>query len=94
MKRKNDLMYSMFGKKSGEKCKTCKHLKGGINEYRKCRIYGQSASEATDWALSWDACGLWNRNYKGDIPLVNLVKGGRKAKEIQIAGQMNIFDYM
>ena len=50
----------MFGIKQGSICKDCKHLKGGVNEYRKCRIYGVSASEATAKTLK-EATELWNR---------------------------------
>lgn len=86
--RKNEAMYSLFGKADG-KCRDCCHLKGGVNEYRKCRIYGVSASEATDWVLSWQACGLFNKDSPYDVPIVNLNKGGRKAEEVQIPGQMS-----
>lgn len=91
MDRKIDKMHRLFGRAWGEKCANCQHLQGGVNQYRKCEVYGESASEATDWALKWDACGLFNKPYKGDVPIVNLNKGGRKAAEVQIKGQMSLF---
>lgn len=57
--RKIEAMYSMFGVFAGKTCKDCPHLiehsRGRV--YYKCRIYGDSASEATDWRLKWTACG-------------------------------------
>lgn len=90
MQRKIDKMHSMFGIKQGSICKDCKHLKGGLNEYRKCRIYGVSASEATDWCLKYTACGLYNKDYKGDVPIVRLNSSDKT--EEQIPGQMSLFD--
>lgn len=88
--RKIDKMQLLFGTTPGEKCRDCYHLKGGVNEYRKCEVYGESSSEATDWALRWNACGLWNKAYGGK-PIVNLNKGGHKKPEEQIEGQMSLF---
>lgn len=87
MKRKIDRMHELFGTLPGQKCRDCYHLKGGVNEYRKCEVYGRSASEATDWALKYDACGLFNKPYDGDVPIVRLQRGDPK-EEVQIDGQM------
>lgn len=89
MKRKLDRMHELFGVEYGKKCKDCYHLQGGKNEYRKCDVYGHSASESTDWALSWEACGLYNKDWHGDVPIVRLQRGERK--EEQIPGQMSMF---
>ena len=91
MLRKIDRMHEQFGFTPGEKCKTCIHLKGGVNQYRKCEVYGESASEATDWALKYNACGLWNKTYNGS-PIVRLNKGSAKKPEEQIDGQMSLFN--
>lgn len=87
-KRKIERMRELFGSTSGEKCKTCCHLQGGVNEYRKCEVYGSSRSEATDWALSYEACGLWNKPFMGDRPVIKWAKD--KSEEDQIEGQMSI----
>lgn len=89
MTRKIAKMHEMFGFTMGEKCKTCSHLKGGVNEYRKCEVYGDTRSEATDWALKYDACGLWNKPYSGDVPIVRL-NGGTEKKQIQVDGQIKL----
>ena len=88
--RKIERMHDLFGVTPNEKCKSCYHLKGGVNEYRKCEIYGRSASEATDWALKYDACGMWNKPYSGG-PIVRLNKGRVKVPEMQVEGQISLF---
>ena len=93
MLRKIDRMHELFGVKFGEKCRDCMHLKGGVNEYRKCEVYGDSASEATDWALKYTACGLFNEVWKGDIPIVRLNKGSVKKPWEQTEGQMSFGDF-
>lgn len=90
MARKIDKMHELFGIRWEKKCKDCMHLKGGVNEYRKCEVYGESASEATDWALKYTACALWNEPYNGGIPIVNLNKGRRKHQEEPIEGQISL----
>lgn len=88
MTRKIERMHELFGRDDEHKCKDCYHLQGGQNQYRKCEIYGHSASEATDWALRWTACGLFNREYRGDVSIVRLQRTERK--EEQIEGQMSL----
>lgn len=90
MVRKIERMHELFGTCSGQKCKDCEHLYGGVNNYRKCLIYGNTRSEATDWALKYDACGLWNKPYKAEIPIVKLQRSDGK-EESQIDGQMELF---
>ena len=93
--RKQQLMYALFGKEDGHKCRECKHLDAVPGYYKKCRLYGNSASEATDWALSWDACGMLNK----DVPESFLPVKDRKKRrfydapkpETQCQGQMSLF---
>ena len=93
--RKAELMRSLFGQYDA-KCKDCIHLKGGVNEYRKCRLYGNSASEATDWALSWQACGMFNQPVKDDfVTIIQRKKRGfysSQVPEAQCDGQLSLFD--
>lgn len=88
--RKIELMHSLFGKTEGKKCKTCSNLDGAPGCYYKCKAYGKSVSEATDWVQKWDACGLYGKEYKGN-PIVKMVTKERKAEEM-IEGQMSLFD--
>lgn len=57
-----DMMHAKFGKKPGERCGDCPNLFGayyGDRKVRKCRAYGGLHSSKADWALKWDACGLF-----------------------------------
>lgn len=83
MARKKEAMYEFFGKIDNV-CANCCHLLGDTGCYRKCEVYGVSHSEATDWALSWQACGLFNQ----PVPTRDLykeLKPERKPPQ-QIAG--------
>ena len=91
MAKKIDKMHEMFGREWGHKCKDCRHLSGGVNQYHKCEIYGNTSSQATDWATSYEACGLWNQDYKGDIPIMEFGKSRSKA-ELQVPGQMSFLE--
>lgn len=85
-------MYELFGKSEGLKCKDCEHLitHEYSRRYYKCEVYGNSASVATDWAINKTACGLFNKPYAGDLPIVGTIS--RKTIETQIEGQIGLFD--
>lgn len=93
--RKLDLMHSLFGKGEG-KCGDCKHLvayqyRG--RRYRKCTIYGDTSSDASDWAKRWQACGCFNK----DVPhknVIRLVRSTAEKEEIQLDGQCEIWSVM
>lgn len=96
-KLKIDLMHLIFGKgNDGEICKTCCHLQDyGHHDrsYYKCECYGITASEASDWRLKYQACGLYNKPYPlGRIVMEFKKHDGRKKEEIQVKGQMGLFD--
>ena len=94
MTRKLELMYEMFGKSEG-KCKECKHYtsyKYHDKRYRKCKVYGVTCSEATDWKASGDACGLFNKDTEYEN-IVRMVTVGKTKEDIQIDGQMSFTDY-
>ena len=80
--RKIDLMHREFGKLYGNTCGECSNF----TEYRydkryyKCKVYGCTSSEASDWAKKWLACGMFNRSW-GDKPIMRLVRPTRKDKE-------------
>lgn len=91
MTRKIDRMHELFGISEQHKCKNCDHLIGGVNEYRKCEVYGNTRSEATDWALSWTACGLFNKESPHDMPIVKLQHSRKAQDELQCDGQLSLF---
>lgn len=93
MLRKIARMHSLFGESKGNKCKDCCHFhreqyRGRY--YRKCLIYGDTQSETSDWAGKYDACGLYNKLYGGDIEIISI----RPSKEPDepLEGQISIFD--
>ena len=91
--RKIGLMHREFGKKSGTHiCKECSNfIPGG---YKKCKVYGVSASEATDWANSYEACGMFNKEWNGH-PIIRLIKRGCtrvQGEEKPIDGQVNFME--
>lgn len=48
---------------------------------QKCKVYGLTHSEATDWKQSYDACGLFpDKPYDG-IDIVRLVRPERQRKK-------------
>lgn len=62
-KLKIGAMHIMFGSCDGHICGECSNLmtrKYHGKTLRKCRLYGVSHSEATDWAKRWPACGKFN----------------------------------
>lgn len=80
--RKIELMHWYFGKAVGHKCKECSNLITGQYHdmtLRKCAVYGLTHSEASDWALKYDACGMFNKKWNGH-PIIRLVKGGSSAE--------------
>ena len=58
-------MHTFFGEDEAEhKCKDCMHFERwqkGNKRVRKCKVYGLSNSEATDWNASFPACGCFNK---------------------------------
>lgn len=91
--RKIEAMYANFGAgPAEEECRTCSNLICARynRAYYKCRIYGNTASEASDWRVSWPACGMYNREMpEGCLPVMDCVRGLRKRpREVkQIEGQ-------
>lgn len=91
--RKIDLMHRKFGKCEGHTCKECSNLIKGSWNYTKCKVYGDTPSQASDWAQRWQACGLFNKPWdKG--PVIRLVRPERTDREaaqrIPLDGQMRL----
>ena len=91
-----DKMYQLYGIESGKKCGECKHFLRQIYKgktYFKCGLYGESNSSSTDFRLSYEACGLYNktRDPKHDRPVKDVRV--RKEDDEQIDGQMSLSDF-
>lgn len=95
--RKQQLMYKEFGMCDGHLCGECSNLVEGRYHdkiLRKCKVYGLTHSEASDWAKRWLACGMFNKPYTGG-PIIDLVRrgGGKRppeAPEEPLEGQMSL----
>lgn len=92
-KRKQDLMYLLFGQADGQ-CKDCEHLIHCYHNrwYQKCECYGNTNSISSDWSSKYQACGLFpDKPYNGR-PVIELVKPGKSKQEpVQCEGQIDLF---
>lgn len=95
IERKIDAMHKRFGTYSAL-CKECDHLIGieyHDKHYYKCELYGNRCSEATDWRLSYIACGMFNsvpEHYDNWIPVIDQIKRERQGNcESPIPGQID-----
>lgn len=91
--RKIDLMHRQFGKCEGHTCRECSNLVKGSWNYSKCKVYGDTPSQASDWTQRWLACGMFNKPWSGK-PIIRLVRPSRQEKgEMQnapIEGQLTM----
>lgn len=91
--RKIALMYQMFGKAEGlHICKECGNFVTGRYHnkvYRKCKVYGLTHSEASDWANKYEACGMFNKEYKGRS-VIDFVNRNKQREADSMEGQLTI----
>ena len=101
--KKIDAMHMLFGTCADRKCADCDHLCSRIYDrrYYKCELYGDSASEATDWAKSWTACGLIDDPNGAEQfcaeweTVMRYLKHNRQRQpEPQLEGQMCMEDFL
>ena len=81
--RKIDLMHKLFGTAPGHACRECNNLVKGRSHDRiltKCKVYGLTHSEASDWAGRWQACGMFNRTWDKQ-PVIREVVPERRRQE-------------
>lgn len=87
--RKIELMHRQFGVVAGKTCGECSNLTVHRYDklYRKCKIYGETSSEASDWAMRWKACGMFNKEYTGGPIMRLVVRTANKQPEKPLDGQ-------
>lgn len=95
--RKIDAMHHFYGIDPSERvCIQCDYLIWGEyngKRYYKCKVYGCSHSEATDWRKSYTACGLISKPFPdGDKRIVDVLKHSRIKKTVQVEGQIGLED--
>lgn len=59
-----ELMHYSFGVSDGNTCGTCCNLRivqYNDKRFRKCAAYGGFHSNKADWAMRWEACGLYSK---------------------------------
>lgn len=76
--RKIFAMHKRFGTCGVFRCKDCNHLVGGKyhdKQLYKCELYGLTHSNASDWRLSYQACGMYNMEVDMDnwIPVIKQI---------------------
>lgn len=91
--RKIDAMHRLYGTVSGKKCGNCPHLIEGYYHDRKlmkCKAYGLSHSEATDWRKKWDACRLIGLPLPENGTVLDRIRWQRERVEQQVKGQISM----
>ena len=94
--KKIDLMHATFGvDPQCRKCRDCPCLvrvSPTSRAYYKCSVYGESSSEATDWAGKWMACGRLGKPLEpGEHTVQYMAKGNaRKHAEGPLPGQIEM----
>lgn len=96
--RKITAMHREYGKDCAHKCADCPNLFVYIaNKTKtcyKCMAYGVSSSEASDWAKSWTACGMYGHPArKGDTPLFERLKHAKRKADVEpLDGQISMWE--
>lgn len=81
--RKLPAMHEMYGIAQGHKCRDCCNIaqvityggKRSGKEYLKCKAYGDSGGEASDWGKNFLACGLYNIPFDEEPLLGRIIRG-------------------
>ncbi len=94
IERKIFAMHKRFGTCGVFRCRDCTHLIGGKyhdKQLYKCELYGLTHSEATDWRLSYQACGMYNMPQDMDrwVPMIEQIRHAPKGQESPIEGQID-----
>lgn len=89
--RKIKLMHYIFGEIPDHTCGECSNLRQyhyKSRGYRKCKVYGDTRSVASDWAKKYTACGCFNCEY-ADKSIIELEVYQRE-DEPPIKGQIGM----
>ena len=94
MKKKDEAMREVYGIEAGV-CGDCPHFVNffaGNKKLFKCKGYGVTSSEATDWKKSAIACGLFTSSIDGLVPLIEQMKHKKKFDANKpVEGQIDMF---
>jgi len=88
-------MHRLFGKTEGHSCRECSNLvKVYANDrpLSKCKVYGETSSEASDWVQRYQACGMFGKQWDRG-PIIRTVapeRKDRKQESAPIEGQISM----
>jgi hypothetical protein len=95
--RKIEAMHKEYGVAGGCHlcCECCNYVSGRYHDkvLRKCKAYGLTHSEATDWAKHYEPCGLFNVPFEDKHlkPLIEILKRSKRQQDVApIDGQMSL----
>ena len=95
--RKIEAMHRYYGiDPGGGICADCQHLRrceAGNHKVYKCVLYGDTASEASDWRLKWQACMLIDHDpeIEGWVPVMERIQHEpRRHRELPLEGQISM----
>lgn len=91
-----EAMHAEFGVAPVHQCRDCCNLvkREWSKRYYKCAAYGLSHSLATDWRLSYPACGLFGKDFDetGMRPLGEVLRHRPRTKAVEADGQIGLFE--
>jgi hypothetical protein len=94
-------MHKYYGKEyvtySLHKCKDCSNFnkyRYRGKDYKKCSVYGESNSEATDWNNSFEACSMFNCEFVGNTLIDVLRHQCKVLPEEQLQGQITVDEWL
>lgn len=70
MSKPIEIMHYYFATSKDNHCETCCNLiemNIGKKTVRKCRAYGITCSNKSDWAKKWQACGLYEKEVNHQV---------------------------
>lgn len=91
--RKIEAMHRFYGTDPNRGiCGDCQHLRrceAGNHVVYKCVLYGDTASEATDWRVKWQACTLIDHDPNEDwVPVIERLKHEPRRYSHRINGEL------
>ena len=90
--RKIDLMHQLFGPGEGTCANCSNYVSGRYHDriLRKCKVYGWTHSEASDWKKSNVACGMKNKAWNGNN-VISMARQVRQEEDV-LPGQLSLFE--
>lgn len=96
VERKIHAMHKRFGTCGVMRCKDCPHLirvRPTDRQFYKCELYGDTNSEATDWRVGYQACGMFGveQDMSRWVPILEQLKHAPKPPDPPLDGQVDMW---